>query len=1002
MFTTELNFAAPVFLGLLGLLIWFLWISRRSLAGWGWFRRLTAIGLRVLVVVLIVFALADAETKQAHEKICVVYLLDQSDSIPVAQRSAMFEYVSRDVERFRDGQIGDLAGVIVFGREAAVEIPPTESFGWIGKRETIVPRISEATDVTAAFKLALTIFPPNVARRVVLISDGNENRHSSLEAANEFKNQGIGIDVVAIPVEQESGVFVERIVVPHRVKQDSMIDARVILDNTMVGNAGENNPPEIAGHLKITRKIGDSSEVMISQDISLPPGKTVFSLPHRTDQGSGFYSYEATFAPHDPALAARTPQAQRRAEGFTNVEGQGRVLLLENPEAPGGFETLVRSLRTAGIMVDVRNDGELIGSFTELQNYDTVVLADLPRVTGIENGQLITDQQIELLVRNTEMGCGLVILGGPNSFGAGGWANTKLEEASPVNFTVKNSKVLPQGSLVIVLDKSGSMQGDKINSARQAAVASIQTLGDNDYVGVVAFDSGAHWAVPFQQIAGRRDVMRSLVRRIGADGGTDIYAGMKTGYEGLRKATSGIKHMIVLSDGLTPPAEFDALARKMRADGITISTVAVGADADRNLMTRIARIGAGRFYNVTDSKMIPRIFMKETLRVTRPLIFEQENAFVPSIVGYHDALAGLENPLPPIRGFVLTERKESPLVHVAIESPLPREDGVNTIMASWNYGIGRSVVVTTDAGQRWAAQWPDWAQYTRFYEQMIRWSMRPSGQEGIFSASAQAIDGKLVSTLTATDNAGQPLNSLNVVAFVVTPSQEIKSLPFHQIAPGRYVGEMLSDEPGNYFLSIRPSLEHQVITIGTQLQAAQEARETSTNWNLLTRLSEQTPDGGQAGFLKADGVLSSSPVAFESHSFRKTLVKPFDFRDIRPLLVVLAAGALFLDVLVRRVSFDPSLWAKKTWSLFRKRDRSAPQVATISRLKAKVDQVRSETPTWEYQSDANEEILSATPERKATEKKTAGPTLGSDQERSEQKLSYTERLLAAKRRQCQE
>ena len=996
---TELNFAAPAFLGLLALLVWFVWTSRRSLSGWNWARRSAAIGLRLTVVALIVMALSDAETKQAHEKVCVIYLLDQSDSIPLSQRSAMFEYVSRDVERFRDERLGDLAGVIVFGREAAVEVPPVEALGWLGKRETVVQRISEATDVAAAFKMALTIFPPNTARRVVLISDGNENRGASLEIATEYRNQGVGIDVVAIPVEQTTGVFVERMVVPHRVKQDSMIDTRVILENSLPETSDDSTPREISGQLKITRSIGGNSEVMISQDISLPPGKTVFSLPHRTDQGSGFYSYEATFVPHDPTIAARTPLAQRRAEGFTNVEGQGRVLLLENPEAPGGFETLVRGLRNAGIMVDVRNEGELIGSFAELQNYDTVVLADLPRVTGIENGQIISDQQIELLVRNTEMGCGLVILGGPNSFGAGGWANSKLEEASPVNFTVKNSKVLPQGSLVIVLDKSGSMDGDKINSARQAALAAIQTLSDNDYVGVVGFDAVAQWSVPFQQIAGRRDAMRSLVRRIGADGGTDVYAGMKMGFEGLRKAKTGIKHMIVLSDGQTPPAEFDALVRQMRTDGITVSTVAVGDDADRNLMTRIARIGAGRFYNVTDSRLIPRIFMKETMRVTRPLIYERDESFVPNIVGYHDSLIGLENPLPPIRGFVLTERKENPLVHVAIESPLPPEDGVNTIMASWNFGIGRSVVFTTDAGQRWATQWPEWSQYTRFYEQMIRWSMRPSGQDGIFNASAQVRDGKLVSTLTATDNAGQPLNSLNVVAFVVTPSQEIKTLTIHQVAPGRYVGELATDEPGNYFLSIRPSLDHQVITIGTQMQAAQEARESSTNWNLLTRLSEQKPEGGQAGHLKSDGVLDNVPAAFEAHAFRKTLLKPFDFRDIRPLLVVLAASALFFDVLVRRVSFDTKSWSKKFRSLFAKPDRSASEAATISRLKAKVDQVRSETPTWNFQSDGKEEVLTTTqPEKPLREARTPSPDVSMETERSEQKLSYTERLLAAKKR----
>jgi len=999
----SLTFASPWFLGLLIGLPLVFWWARRSMAGLGRMRALLAMGLRLTLIVLLVFALAEAQSQHRSQAVCVVYLLDHSQSIPREQRDAMFEYVIRDVAQYRDLDRGDRAGIIVFGREAAVEIPPTrDDFGWLRRSELLLPRLEEATDLAAAMKLAVSIFPPDSSRRVVIVSDGNENRGSARDIAFQYQQDGIGVDVVAVPLERGQDVSIERLVLPNRAHQDATIEARVVIVNDRLHDDDSGEPTR--GTLRITRQNGNESQVVLSEEVTLAGGKNVYSLPHMADLGPGFYTYEALFQPADSAVIGASSIENKRAKAFTNVEGRGRVLLLENPDTAGGFDFLARRLRAAGITVDVRNSGELFSTFAELQSYDSVVLADLPRSYGPDAGEAISDQQIELLVRNTEFGCGLVMLGGPNSFGAGGWTNTRLEEASPLNFTVKNMKVVPAGALVIVIDKSGSMQGERIAMCRQAAIAAIKTLGSNDYVGVVVFDGDASWLVPLQKIAGRRDVMNSLIRRLGADGGTNMYPGMYKAYEALRTVDTPIKHMIVLSDGHTQPGEFDRLARTLRQEKITVSTVAVGQGADRPLLTRISQIGGGKFYNVVNSRLIPQIFIKEAMRVTRPLVYERREGFVPQIVGSHEALTGLTGQLPPIRGFVLTERKDNPLVHVGIKSPMPGDDEASTIFASWNYGLGRSVAITTDAGQRWAADWPDWEHYDRFYEQIVRWSMRPGGDQGDVLVATQIIDDRLQVVVTAVDEEGRPRNFLDLKTMVMTPGQGVESLSFQQAAPGRYVGEFPVEEPGNYFLMVQPGVGSRPVRVGVHVPASVEFMDRETNWNLLQSLADMPPVGGEPGILRRDGLRVHSEETAAYDTFRPTLASSIAVRDLWPFLVVFTSCALFLDVLVRRVAID---WAGRAAALRKRLQRPAREFAgreTVDRLRARKAAVQQnfEVRDWAPSMDLGDEpqkslageILDKPPKRQAPPEfaSSEGWSQGSQDD------SYTSRLLQAKRR----
>ena len=334
-----------------------------------------------------------------------------------------------------------------------------------------------------------------------------------------------------------------------------------------------------------------------------------------------------------------------------------------------------------------------------------------------------TDEQIHQLVQNTEhFGCGLVVLGGPNSYGAGGWTNTELEKALPVDCQIQSAKVNAVGALMLVIDSSGSMNGEKIAWSKAAAVAASEMLGPRDFIGVVSFDSEAHWVVPLQRNAARERT-KARISRLGAAGGTNMMPALDEGYKAIQGVDAALKHVVVLTDGQTQKDNYASLVSRMREKGITTTGVAIGQDADRTLLADVGQRGGGKFYHVMSPKAIPKIFMREARRVAMPLVFEDAGGIGVQIAAPNEILAGITSPPPAITGYVLTTLKNSSLVDVLLATPRQPQPN-STILASWQYGLGRSVALTTDVGHRWAADWTAWSNYEKLMLQTMRWAMR--------------------------------------------------------------------------------------------------------------------------------------------------------------------------------------------------------------------------------------------------------------------------------------
>ncbi|PQO35433.1 VWA domain-containing protein [Blastopirellula marina] len=1015
MFGIDIAFNKPAWLWLLLTLPLLWYFSFRSLAGLGPVRRLMALGLRSAVLVMLIFALAEAQFLRVSQRLTVIYVLDQSLSIPEDQRAAMAQYVAKEVKKHRQPSRGDRAGVIVFGREGAIEVPPYEDDVPIGRRRLIgLDHIKQdATNLEAALKLAQASFSEDEAKRVVVVTDGNQTLGDAQPIARSLASAGIGVDVAPIELSSRSEVAVEKVTLPDDIRKGEPIRTSVVINNMTEPTA--DNDGVVKGKLVVLRRAGKDEEVLAEQPVDLPPGKKVLTFEHVIDRPD-FYTYEARFVPDD-----RTDDSMPQnniATAFTHVRGKGNVLLIEDWTTPGEYSVLVDRLRLNNLEVDVMPTNELFTSLAELQRYDCVILAGTPRSSGAEAGDLasFSDQQIEVLVRNTQqMGCGLVMLGGPQAFGAGGWANTDLEKAMPVDFTIKDAKVVPVGALAMLMHASELPQGNYWQKviAREA----LQALGNSDYCGLIHYANTDQWLWTSNgngliRVGPNRPGMLAKMSRMTPGDMPQFDPSLQMALRAFNQLPPNevaVKHMIIISDGDPSPANPLTLSAIAKA-GIKITTVAIGTHGPANSLElkKIATATGGKYYEVTNPKALPRIYQREARRIAQPLV-KDHPGMVPLERYPHEITTGIDG-FPSFDGYVMTSVKDNPLVDVALIAPDPAQHPENaTLLATWTYGLGRTAVFTSDAGHRWTNQWTGWDGYDKFYTQMIRWAMRPSGNEGKFTIASEAKDGKVKVVVTAIDQDDQYLNFLNISGNAVDPRMETKDFRLEQVAPGRYIGEFAADESGSYFLSLVPGPGQAPLRTGVNVPYSAEFRQQFTNYNLLESLAALEPAGGEKGeVIQGRMALGRVDDLLEVDTFRHNLAKAVSSQPIWPLLMVICAIAFFHDVFIRRVTIGLQWLAPAVKYVgrafgFGKEEKQDDRLERLRMSKEKVasdiDQRRSSA---RFESDSaapapgdavGEELSSAGP--RITERRTAPQAKPTESEED----NYTSRLLKAKQKE---
>lgn len=791
-------------------LLW--WWDLKSTHPMGALRRRMLLVLRSLLVILAILAIASPARVLTSREQAVMFVLDHSRSEGDTGIAAVYEAAAE----IRSSLPGNPpTGYIAAGSEPALlgyperkntPVPPE-------KRSELAERIGASSNYERAVTLARGLFPSGTSKHIILVGDGVETGGSLLAAAEEAAISGIKIHAVAVAGEIQPDVRVTRLASSQsRLNEGASLELEATVEGSLEGE----------GRLRLFEN-GVEVEVVT---VALVPGETITHRFKRVPEQRNIYNYRVVIEGFEGR--DRIPE-NNEALSIVDVRGKPLWLYVEGEEGESRY--LAGAMEREGIRLDVRSPDGLPDSLQQLAGYDGIILSDIPAHQLGETRMSAIRDYVE------NLGGGFVMVGGMNSFGVGGYYRTPIEEVLPVKLKAPDQEEMQSSALALVIDRSGSMAGEKIEICKSAAIATAELLSTDDYIGIYAFDSQAHEIAPMAKVTSTGAVANQI-SLLGSGGGTNIYPGMLMAREKLNSVRTKIKHMIVLTDGQTSGQGYQALASQCYAEGITISTVAVGAGAQVGLLQGIAAAGGGQSYVTMDPTAITRIFTQDTMTHTGRMI--REDAFEPRLVEAHPMLRDwVEGEAPPLLGYVKTNRKATAQI------PLVTDTG-DPLLAHWRFGLGKVTAFTSDCKSRWAALWvSDWNGYSRLWSQILRETARaPQGLN--MDLRLEAAGEEVSIAVDLAEDAGTRRNGATVEADVFhipanalgSGMNAVSTVRLDQKGPGLYAGSFRPAGPGVYLVRARSG--SQIVSAGHVHNPSTEVATGQVNEALLRQVCEIT------------------------------------------------------------------------------------------------------------------------------------------------------------------
>jgi uncharacterized membrane protein len=837
-------------------LVLLVWLARRSHHPMPRAQHRALLGVRCLAVVLVLIVWAGPAWELTSDRESVVIILDESASQGEEGMArgrelanAMIKSLSADTS----------VSVVSVGQDALVRHMPTTSRDPIEPSEDITDVSAAHSNYASAVRLASGLFEPGAARRIVLVGDGLETRGDLLAAAREASLHNVVIDAVPVAGETRPDVRVVRLRASRsRLHEGSDLSLNAELESSLAGK----------GRVRLF----ENGIEVDSQAIELSVGEPRIVTFKRTPQQRNLYSYRVVAE----GFGSETTHANNQAMAMVDVYGRAVLLYIEGE--PGEAKWLADAMASEGIRLDTRPVEALPKSLHQLVGYDGIIISDVPADRLGTDGMNLLRDYVE------QLGGGFLMIGGKNSFGVGGYYRTPIEEILPVKMKAPDKEERYATAIVIVLDRSGSMGGSKIEICKSAAVATVDLLTPKDYVGVIAFDSNAHQVVPITRVTDR-DAIASRIATLNSGGGTNLQPGMIAARQALASVQAKVKHMIVLTDGRTGGGNYQQMAAQLNAEGVTISSVGVGGGADVALLQAIAAAGGGEFYSTQDPANIPQIFTRDAMTHIGRLIREQP--FQARQVERHAMLDSWPaDQAPPLLGFVKTHRKATTQV------PLVTDTG-DPLLATWRYGLGKVVAFTSDSKSRWGAMWvTTWKEgYNQFWAQVLRETARePQGQFMDISLDRQEEDCRILVDVME-DPATYDNDSAVTASVSFSPAQAgdaafepVHELTLQQTGPGRYESRFPATESGVYL--VRAQAGSRMVSAGLVRNPSGEAATGQVNQSLLEQITKLT--GGKLINPDTPAWSNAQRAGFARHV------------ELRPPLLILLVFVFLADVCVRR------------------------------------------------------------------------------------------------------
>lgn len=833
----ELEFTNPWALLLLAVGIWLTWlIDRRYRRKGKSLKRTVTMAARFVVHIALALAIAAPSMLIASGDAARWVLLDLSDSTR-AHHGDMQSIVSNALKSLPEGE---RVGVIAFGETAMVLAPASDAPTFSGTHAEVG---GAASDASTAMSLAAALLPSGGAGGISVLTDGRITLDASVREM--LLGRGIRVDVLPVDATDGADAQVSQLTVPteayigQKLSLNVVIDANEAMDGTLA--------------------LYQNGQITDTRTVALTAGENRFAFTD-TAVASGMITYEAR-------LLSQTDSCSQNnsASAYTRVAGAPSLLVISQTEAVSNL------FEAAGMQVHCIQPQQMPDASDGYTAYDAIVLNNINYDTASER------QWIGLGNAVRQLGRGLVVLGGDDSYALGGYRGTLLEELLPVSLDVRQKQRMPALSLVIAIDKSGSMTDGqygltRIEVAKEAAMSAIEVLAPQDFVGVIGFDSAAKWVVPFQSASDLTGV-QEMIGTLRADGGTEFYSALDEAYRALATSDTPQKHVIFLSDGQPGDTGFESIALSMQKSGITLTTVAVGGGADQNMMKLLSTLGGGRSYVVDEFDSIPKIFTKETMLVSGSYL--QNRTFTPVIV--EDSALTRFDGFPTLDGYQTAVEK--PVASVSLVSDMD-----DPLLCWHRAGSGKVLAWMSDAEGAWTQSFLAWQDAPAFYGVMAA-QVLPSVQSG-GELTASVDNDSLHISYAASEADAQ------TIAQVLLPDGTRHEAALIETAPGVYQAQVEAMQQGAYVIRVTQTRDG--VVIGTAERGAirgfsgeYDIRQGETDE--LMQLSQDT--GGR----ELEGVDDFWLTPVTAAATRKSLQG----------FLVLAAFILFLvDIALRRLPWE--------------------------------------------------------------------------------------------------
>lgn len=755
-------------------------------AYWTWPRssRKLGLALKAAAFTLILLALAEPRLNISTTRMAVGVLVDTSASVSPAD----LQKASRIVSDIDSNRGSNAMRVIPFAQSTRVADVTEGQKPW--KLRLTSGGAGRATDLEAAVREAISSLPAGMLPRLALISDGMENKGSVARAAWQARQFGIPVDSYAMAGRERPALRLESVSLPTNAftGEPFAIDLAVSAPSAVSADVELFAEGRSLGVTPVTLNAGINP---IRMHTSLEtPGALDLSIAVRTQSGGELRV--------DQAVIMRRP----------------KVLYVS--EDPAGIDShLPGALAAAQFEVTRATD---LGT-PNFADYQLLVLNnwDLEKIPAARK------EDIEKYVRQ---GGGLLVVGGErNVYDEKKKKEDALDRALP-------AKLLPPQSaegtvVVMIIDKSSSMEGPKIELARAAATGLVANLRPIDQVGVLIFDNSFRWAIPIRKADDQRAI-NALIAGITPDGGTQIAPALTEAYQKILPVESTYRHILLLTDGISEEGNSYALAKEAKEHQVTISTIGLGADVHREYLEMIANIAEGKFYFLKDPTGLEQIVLRDVMEHTGTTAVEK--ALVPEVAKQTEILEGIDiQAAPALKGYVRFEAKPS-------AETILRFDKREPLLVRWQYGLGRSAVFTSDAKTRWASDWVSWKNFDKFWSNLSR-DLLPHTQAGEASVEYDSANGDLVVNYRLGAGVEEPATLPEI--YVIGSDGFKKPIDVKKVAEGLYRGRLQIGARQGLF-RVRPLVETRAFPEVGLYRPEVELTEYGANTELLKQVSEFT------------------------------------------------------------------------------------------------------------------------------------------------------------------